>query len=77
VIGGGGLTPLIVIVGFEALLLFLLRYSSFLLMPSNQNNIKEVSMKKTLNARTRIFLSSAVESLWATGVGVAAGHLST
>ena len=26
-------------------------------------------MKKTLNARTRIFLSSAVESLWATGVG--------
>jgi hypothetical protein len=34
-------------------------------------------MKKTLNTRTRIFLSSAVESLWATGVGVVAGHLST
>ena len=76
-IGGGGLTPLMAIVGFVALLLFLLRYSSFLLMPSNQNNIKEVPMKKTFNARTRIFLSSAVESLWATGVGVAAGHLST
>jgi hypothetical protein len=34
-------------------------------------------MVKTLKARTRIFFSSVVESLWATGVGIVVGHLST
>lgn len=65
------------IVGSVALLLFLLRYVSIRLIPSDQDNIKEVSMVKTLNARTRIFSSSVVESIWATGVGVVVGHLST
>ena len=65
------------IVGSVALLLFLLRYASIRLIPSDQDNIKEVSMVKTLKARTRIFLSSAVESIWATGVGIVVGHLST
>jgi len=74
---GGGLTIPVVIVGSVALLLFLLRYASIRLIPSGQDNIKEVSMVKTLKARTRIFFSSAVESIWATGVGVAVGHLST
>lgn len=34
-------------------------------------------MVKTLKARTQVFVSSIVESLWAIGVGVVAGHLST
>jgi len=33
-------------------------------------------MVKTLKARTQIFLSSTIETLWVTGVGVVAGHLS-
>jgi hypothetical protein len=53
-----------------------LRYVSIRLVPSGQDSIKEVSMDKTLKARTRIFLSSVFESIWATGVGVIAGHLS-
>ena len=74
---GGGFTIPVAIVGSVALLLFLLRYASIRLIPSDQDSIKEVSMVKTLKARTRIFLSSAVESIWATGVGVVVGHLST
>ena len=74
---GGGLAIPVAIVGSVALLLFLLRYASIRLIPSDQDNIKEVSMVKTLKARTRIFLSSAVESIWATGVGIVVGHLST
>ncbi len=74
---GGGFTIPVAVVGSVALLLFLLRYVSIRLIPSDQTNIKEVSMVKTLKARTRIFLSSAVESIWATGVGAVVGHLST
>jgi len=36
-----------------------------------------VSMAKTLKARARILFSSMFETTWATGVGYAAGHLST
>ncbi len=32
-------------------------------------------MVKTLNARTRVFLSSIFETLWAIGVGGVVGHL--
>lgn len=32
-------------------------------------------MVKTLTARTRIFLSSAFETIWAIGVGGVVGHL--
>ena len=71
-----GLATPIVIVGSVALLLVLLRYISISLIPSYHDNIKEVSMVKTLKARTRILFSSVVESLWATGVGIVAGHLS-
>ncbi len=74
---GGGFTIPVTIVGSVALLLFVLRYVSIRLIPSDQDNIKEVAMEKTLKARTRIFLSSIVESIWATGVGVVVGHLST
>ncbi len=34
-------------------------------------------MVKTLKARARILFSSTFETTWATGVGYAAGHLST
>ena len=72
-----GLTIPLTIVTSVALLLFLLRYASIRLIPSDRDNIKEVSMVKTLKARTRIFFSSVVESIWATGVGIVVGHLST
>lgn len=72
-----GLTIPLTIVTSVALLLFLLRYASIRLIPSVRDNIKEVSMVKTLKARTRIFFSSVVESIWATGVGIVVGHLST
>ena len=45
---GGGLTIPVAIVGSVALLLFLLRYISIRLIPSDQDNIKEVSMVKPL-----------------------------
>jgi hypothetical protein len=63
------------LVGSVALLLVLLRYISIRLIPSDQDNIKEVAMVKTLNARTRVFLSSVFESSWAVGVGGVVGHL--
>jgi hypothetical protein len=72
---GGGLAIPVTLVGSVALLLVLLRYTSINLIPSDQNNIKEVSMVKTLNARTRVFLSSIFETLWAIGVGGVVGHL--
>ena len=75
-IGGGVATPL-VLVGSVVLLLVLLRYISINLIPTGQNNIKEVFMDKTLTVRTRIFLSSVFETLWAIGVGGAVGHLLT
>lgn len=59
-----------------ALLLVLLRFISFELIYSDQDNIKEVSMVKTLNARLRVFLSSVFESSWAIGVGSVVAHLS-
>lgn len=73
---GGGSIPL-TIVGSIALLLILLRYVSIRLVPlANDNSDKGVSMVKTLTARTRIFLSSAFETIWAIGVSSVAGfHL--
>lgn len=65
------------LVGSVALLLVLLRYISINLILSGQNNIKEVSMAKTLTARTRVFLSSIFETTWAIGVGGVVGHLLT
>jgi hypothetical protein len=74
VLGGGVMIP-VALVGSVAFLLVLLRYVSIRLIPMGQDNIKGVSMVKTLNARTRVFLSSVVESMWAIGVGGAVGHL--
>jgi hypothetical protein len=74
---GGGVTIPVTFVGSVALLLFLLRYLSIRLTPSGQGNITEVPMVKTLTARTRIFFSSAIETIWATGVGSVVAHLST
>lgn len=76
VIGGGGLAIPMMIVGSIALCLVLLRYISIRLIPSDHNSIKEVSMVKTLKARSSIFFASMVESTWAIGIGVIAGHLS-
>ena len=74
---GGGLAIPVVLVGSVALLLVLLRYISINLILSDQYNIKEVSMVKTLTARTRVFLSSIFETTWAIGVGSVVAHLST
>ena len=73
---GGGSIPL-AIVGSIVLPLFLLRYVSIRLVPlANENSDKEVPMVKTLTAHTRIFLSSAFETIWAIGVSSVAGlHL--
>ena len=73
---GWGSTPL-AFVGSIVLLLFLLRYVSIRFVPlAHENSNKEKSMAKTLTARTRIFLSSMFETLWAIGVsGVAGLHL--
>jgi hypothetical protein len=72
---GGGLAIPVTLVGSVALLLVLLRYISINLISSDQYNIKEVSMVKTLTVRTRVFLSSVFESTWAIGVGGVVGHL--
>lgn len=74
---GGGFTIPVALVGTVALLLVLLRYLSIRLIPSGQDNIKEVLMEKTLTARTRIYFSSVFETIWAIGVGSVVGHLST
>jgi len=63
----------VVLVGSVALLLVLLRYISINLIPSDQYNIKEVSMVKTLTAKTRVLLSSVLETIWAFGVSSVAG----
>ena len=73
---GGGLTIPVALVGSVALLLVLLRYASIRLIPSDQDNIKEVPMKKALTVRTRVFLSSIFENIWAIGVGSVVAHLS-
>lgn len=72
---GVGEIPL-AFVGSVALLLVLLRYASIRLSPSARNNIKEVSMVKTLTAKARALLSSTLETIWAIGAGSVAGHLS-
>ena len=64
-----GFSPPLAFVASLSLLLFLLRHVSIRLIPSDRENIKEASMVKTLKARTRIFSSSVVESIWAIGVG--------
>ena len=75
VIGGGVMNP-VALVCSVALLLVMLRYLSIRLIPSDQPNMREVPMKKTLTDRVRIVLSSAFESIWAIGVGSVVGHLS-
>lgn len=76
VIGGGVNIP-VSLVGSVALLLFLLRYISIRLIPSDQDNIKEVFMEKTLTACARVLFSSFFETIWAFGVGGVVSHLST
>lgn len=73
---GGGLPLPVTLVGSVALLLLMLRYLSLRLIPSDQANMKEVPMAKTLTACIRVFFSSAFETLWAIGVGGVVGHLS-
>lgn len=60
-------------VGSVALLLILLRYISIRLISSDQHNIKEVSLVKILTSRTRVLLSSTLETIWAAGVGNVVG----
>jgi hypothetical protein len=72
---GWGSIPL-ALVGSVALLLVLLRYVSInVVLPATSNSNKEVPMVKTLTARTRVFLSSIFETMWAIGVGGVVGHL--
>jgi Na+/pantothenate symporter len=67
-----------VLVGSVALIFVLLRYVSIQLgLSTTADKFKEITMVKTLKARSRNFFSSAFETTWATGVGCAAGHLST
>jgi hypothetical protein len=67
-----------VFVGSIALLLFLLRYlSQMLVLSFSDNSIKEVSMAKTLIARAQVLSSSVLETIWAIGAGNIGGHLST
>ena len=63
-------------VGSIALLLILSRYLSIRLSPSDQDNIKEVFMKKRLAVKARTFGSAASETIWAIGVSSFAEHLS-
>ena len=65
-------------VGSMALLLFLLRYlSQMLVLSFNDGSNKEVPMVKTLIARTQVLFSSVLETIWAIGAGNIGGHLST
>ena len=67
-----------VFVGSIVLIFVLIRYISIQLVSSTTvDKNKEVSMVKTLKARTRILTSSILETTWATGVSCAAGRLST
>lgn len=73
---GWGSIPL-ALVGSIALFLFLLQYVSVrLVLSANEDSKKEVPMVTTLTARARVFLSSAIETMWAIGVGGVVGHLS-
>lgn len=73
---GGGLALPVALVVSVVLLLVLLRYISINLISSDHHNNKEVSMAKTLTARTRVLFSSILETTWAIGVGGAVAHLS-
>lgn len=67
-----------VLVGSVAFIFVLLRYVSILMVSSTQQDKnKGVCMVATLKARARFLFSSMFETIWATGVGYAAGHLST
>lgn len=62
---------------FIASLLFLLRYLSLAILGSSSDSVdKEVSMKKIIFSRVRIFVSSVVETTWAIGAGLVVVHLS-
>lgn len=75
-VAGLGSIP-IALVGSVALLLILLRFISVnVVLPATSNSEKEVPMVKTLTDRTRVFLSSMFETMWAIGVGSVVGHLS-
>jgi len=73
-LGGGGIP--IAFVGSIAFLLILLRYVSIRLSPTAQDNIKEVSMAKTLTVKALVLISTVLETIWAIGAGSVAGHLS-
>jgi len=73
---GGGEIPM-AFVSSMLFLLVLLRCASIRLSPSAQNNIKEVSMVKTLTVKARQLSSAVLETIWAIGAGSVAGHLST
>ncbi len=65
-------------VGSIALLLCFLRYlSQILALSINVISYKEVPMAKAIYVRTQVFLSSMFETIWAIGVGIIGGHLST
>lgn len=65
------------LVGSVALLIILLRYVSVnVVLTATSNSKKEVSIAQTLTVRTRVFLSSIFETMWAIGVGGVVGHLS-
>jgi hypothetical protein len=75
-VAGWGSIPL-AFVGSIALLLILLRYISVnVVLPATSNSEKEAPMVKALTDRTRVFLSSMFETMWAIGVGGVVGHLS-
>jgi hypothetical protein len=66
-----------VIVGFIAFLV-ILRALSLMLVQSDNNNmkIKGSDMKKTKET-TKIVISASLETVWAIGVGIIVGQLST
>ena len=48
-----------------------------LVLSFNDNSNKEITMDKSLTARTQVFLSSVLETIWAIGGGSVGGYLST
>jgi len=56
--------------------LVFLRYASAKILVSG-NEKKEVSMEKEIEEGVHIFLSTLLESVWALGIGIMAGHLLT
>lgn len=70
-IGDWGVTPLIMI--FFSLVL--LRYASVVVL--NDNRQKEKPMKKDQSNDLCLFVSALIETSWAIGVSIVAGHLLT